>query len=186
MPQGVKYATEEERIQARREASRRWREKQDRSEYYRQYELTRSQEQKDRKAAKRKEAEKQDPERFRQYRRKNYEKNKSNWAVSVEMIMFKNAKKRAKDKNVSFSLDLTDIVIPETCPILGIPLIKEGGKSVDSSPSLDRVISSLGYTKDNVRVISHLANTIKSSGTAEQHRKIADYIDAHVSSFPSA
>ena len=51
-------------------------------------------------------------------------------------------------------------------------------KERDSSPSLDRVVPSLGYIPSNVAVISHLANRIKNTGTAEQHRRIADWMDA--------
>jgi len=88
------------------------------------------------------------------------------------------ARKRAKDFDVPFSLVDDDIVIPEFCPILGIKL--ERGK-VDSNrdccPSLDRVVPELGYVSDNIAVISYRANRIKNNGTAEEHRKIADWMD---------
>lgn len=46
----------------------------------------------------------------------------------------------------------------------------------DDLPTLDRIIPELGYIKGNVKVISWLANTIKSCGNAEQHDLVVKYI----------
>ena len=86
---------------------------------------------------------------------------------SVEYKMLARAKNRAKRLGLDFDLELSDIVIPEVCPLLGIPLIKGDGVIHDGSPSLDRKRASGGYTKDNVWVISKLANTIKNNATSE-------------------
>ena len=37
-----------------------------------------------------------------------------------------------------------------------------------SSPSLDRIIPSLGYVKGNIRVISFRANTLKNNATLSE------------------
>ena len=68
---------------------------------------------------------------------------------------------------------------PTHCAISGIALDYSvaGGRGVGHSPSIDRIRPSLGYTKGNVAVISHRINTIKSFGTADEHRMIADYLD---------
>ena len=42
----------------------------------------------------------------------------------------------------------------------------------DDSPSLDRIVSSLGYVKGNIRVISYKANRVKSNATLEELRKV--------------
>lgn len=44
-------------------------------------------------------------------------------------------------------------------------------------PSLDKIIPEKGYTKGNVAVICYRCNVIKSFGTAEEHRRIAEFIE---------
>ena len=94
-----------------------------------------------------------------------------------EQVLLDGARIRARDKSLPFSITIEDVIIPDLCPLLGIPLKKGTGKIQDSSPSLDRVRPELGYVPGNVAVISTVANRIKNSGTAEQHRRIADWID---------
>ena len=84
-----------------------------------------------------------------------------------EYLILWNAKHRATRKNLEFSLELSDIVIPTHCPVFGIPM---------ESPSLDRIDSSLGYVRGNVRVISKRANSLKSNGTLRELQLI--YEDA--------
>lgn len=94
------------------------------------------------------------------------------------------AKQRANKLGLPFDLTEDDIYIPKTCPVLGIELRKpslEGkwdcANEHDACPSLDRIIPELGYVKGNVMVISKRANTIKSFGTKDEHRKIIEYIE---------
>lgn len=77
--------------------------------------------------------------------------------------LFENAKRRAKKKNLEFSITLDDILIPKFCPLIGIE-IQLGGDGLFNmnSPSLDRIDNSQGYVKGNVAVISLKANKIKS------------------------
>lgn len=94
-----------------------------------------------------------------------------------------NAKNRAKERGLDFNLELEDIVIPETCPALGIPLFPCVGKGRISmkhawnSPTLDRVDPFGGYTKGNVCVISARANFLKNDATADELRAILAYMD---------
>ena len=87
------------------------------------------------------------------------------------------AKKRAHAKGIPFDICIEDITVPTVCPILGIQL-KLGARDglEDASPTIDRVIQERGYVKGNVVVISHRANTIKNSGTAEEHKKISEWM----------
>jgi len=84
--------------------------------------------------------------------------------VSLEQKMIWSAKRRARNKGLEFSITAKDISIPEFCPLLNIPLYKsKTGKPTNNSPTLDRKDNTLGYTKDNVWVISHKANSVKNS-----------------------
>lgn len=84
------------------------------------------------------------------------------------MWLLKQAKKRAKDKGLEFSLTLEDIKIPQRCPIMDEILQYIPGGYSDYSPSIDRIDSSRGYTKDNIQIISSIANRMKWNATKEQ------------------
>ena len=95
---------------------------------------------------------------------------------SVEYQMLARAKNRAKTNGLDFDLELSDIIIPELCPILRIPLIKGDGKIHDNSPALDRKKPNLGYTKTNIWVISHRANTIKNNATSSEIIQVGEVL----------
>ena len=90
--------------------------------------------------------------------------------------MASQARKRAKKKGLECSIVASDLLIPLICPVLGLEINFGRGLFHDGSPSLDRFDNSKGYIISNVSVISNRANTIKSDGTADEHRKIADWI----------
>lgn len=87
---------------------------------------------------------------------------------STESRLLSEALRRSKKKGPFFDLKLEDIKIPDKCPILGIPLFKGIGACCANSPSLDRKNPLLGYTKDNVWVISHKANSMKRDASPEE------------------
>ena len=64
---------------------------------------------------------------------------------------------------------------PITCPILGIPLVWNRGKPEDNSVSFDRIDSSLGYTFDNLQIMSVKANRAKNNLTDEELQKFSVY-----------
>ena len=91
--------------------------------------------------------------------------------------ILKGARKRAQQRNKPFGLVLGDIVIPDVCPVLGIPLKPVVGAPADfGSPSLDEIVAGAGYTVGNVQVISRLANTMKSNASPAQLLIFADWI----------
>lgn len=93
--------------------------------------------------------------------------------------MLMRAKSRAKVKNITFNLTIEDIQIPSYCPILGIKLNCHKGASGGrkNSPALDRINPQLGYVKGNIRVISHLANMMKSHASEEEMVLFAKWVN---------
>lgn len=89
--------------------------------------------------------------------------------------MLSMAKKRAKLAGLPFELSPTDIVIPELCPVLGVPLAVNGGRY---SPSLDRIDNSKGYVRGNVVVVSIRANTIKNDASLDELRRVVRFYEA--------
>ena len=98
--------------------------------------------------------------------------------TSPEAKMFQRAKCRAKSKGLKFDITINDIIIPKYCPILGIELICKCGipGGHKNSPALDKKDPKGGYTKDNIQVISHLANMMKSHATKEELIKFANWV----------
>lgn len=99
-----------------------------------------------------------------------------------EKLLLSAAKTRAKKYGLEFDITIEDIgTIPERCPVFEeIVLIRDNrGGYRDDSPTLDRIDNTKGYVKGNVIIISMRANQIKNSGNANEHRKIADYIDKY-------
>lgn len=87
--------------------------------------------------------------------------------ISYIKAMLRATKQRAKIKNLEFNLTLDDIILPDVCPLLNIPLsINSSDK--DYSYSIDRIDNSKGYTKDNIFIISNRANRIKNNAKLEE------------------
>lgn len=98
---------------------------------------------------------------------------------SAEMKMYRRAKTRAKEQGLPFTIEPSDIVIPKVCPVLGCPIYVTTGKSggFNYSPSLDKINPELGYTSDNIMVMSQLANAMKANATPEQLLKFSEWIE---------
>ena len=98
----------------------------------------------------------------------------------VARSMYRAAKARAAKRGLPFNLEPDDIVIPSKCPVLGIPIIVGQPEATDNSPSLDRVIGSLGYVKGNVLVVSNRVNRIKNNSTVPELQAIAEFYDRYI------
>ena len=95
--------------------------------------------------------------------------------------MYWNAKRRAEEKGVPFTLteaELSDVV-PERCPCCGKDLQWFSGTANDR-PALDRLIPELGYTRDNVWVVCGEDNRRKADSAPEDLYRIADVAYAEI------
>ena len=104
------------------------------------------------------------------------EKNRLIKLRQPEKLLHRYAKLRSKKKNIPFDIEISDVVIPTHCPILGIPLAFSRKALGPGSPTLDKIIPTLGYTKGNVQVLSWKANKLKSNGTVEELELIVKYL----------
>ena len=90
------------------------------------------------------------------------------------------AKRRALKDNIVFSITIEDVPdIPDICPITSIPIHtrNDGTKGpCDNSPSLDRIDNTLGYVKDNIRVISYKGNRWKSNMSIQDVENLLQYM----------
>lgn len=89
-----------------------------------------------------------------------------------EKKIHERAKSRANKKGWDFNIDVSDIILPEYCPVLGIPLENSG----DYSPSIDRINSFKGYIKGNICIMSYRANVLKNNATPEELIAIAHWL----------
>jgi len=103
-----------------------------------------------------------DPEKRAEWSKRYYNKHKE---TKPEVFMWKQARHRTLENKMEFTIEVNDIVIPAVCPYLKIPFV---ALDPQYAPSLDRLDSSKGYTKDNIQVISRLANVMKNNATIEQ------------------
>lgn len=106
-----------------------------------------------------------------------------NPAIEQTNKMFNQARRRARNKNLPFDLDLEFIrsLITSHCPIFNSPLEWSLCRSklkgpLDNSPSLDRIDPLKGYVKGNVWIISQKANRIKNNATHEELKLVTEAV----------
>lgn len=92
------------------------------------------------------------------WRNKSREKRLTDWA-----------RLRAKQKGLPFNITWKDVIIPDICPVFGIPFEYNNH---ERTASLDRIIPDLGYVVGNIAVISLKANVMKNAGTVEEVGKL--------------
>lgn len=110
--------------------------------------------------------------------KRNYRENKERYKegykkfveTNILQVRFLAAKHRAIRKKIPFEItleDLENLLISQNgvCYYTGLPFINDYSKG--RSISIDRIDSSKGYTKDNIRLICSLVNTMKSDRTEE-------------------
>ena len=95
----------------------------------------------------------------------------------VQREKFRAKKYNAESTGYTWNVSFGKIDWPTHCPILGIELDYFAEFRQENSVSFDRIDSSKGYEDGNIQILSWRANRIKNDGSAEEHRKIADYLD---------
>ena len=67
---------------------------------------------------------------------------------------------------------------PQTCPITKQKIDwKVLKKHTQNSPTLDKIVPSLGYVSGNIKIISHFGNTLKSSNSIETLKNTIEYLE---------
>jgi len=94
--------------------------------------------------------------------------------TSAEYKIWIRVKSRAKLKNLEFNLEISDIIIPQVCPVFNVPFDKE---SFDYTPSVDRIDPKKGYVKDNIKIISNKANRIKNNADIKEIKLVLKYLE---------
>lgn len=86
----------------------------------------------------------------------------------IKGYMIRNIKGSAKRRKLEFNLDYSDITLPKYCPLLEIE-IDYSRKSFNNfnSATVDRMDNSKGYIKNNIIILSRLANSMKNEANFE-------------------
>lgn len=98
---------------------------------------------------------------------------RAKWAASLIHTI----KNRAKKAGLDFNLKLADLVVPDECPVLRVPILMGEKWSHPQSPSVDRVKPELGYVRGNVRIISWRANRLKCDATVGELKALLIYME---------
>ena len=112
----------------------------------------------------------QDNETIKAIRRKSWRE------LDPRKKMLQQCKNRAKRRGLDFNLELSDIIIPEKCPLLNVPFEVGTQGDYEMTYSLDRIDSSKGYIKGNVWVLTKKANSMKNSASRQELLTFANNI----------
>ena len=113
------------------------------------------------------------------YDRKYQAKRRQDFDFRLRMLL-NASKQRAALKKREHTLTLEDIkeLYPRDgkCPVFGFDLQFNSAGFRETSPSLDRIDSNKGYTRDNVQIISWKANRLKAYATVEDLEILVAYL----------
>lgn len=88
---------------------------------------------------------------------------------------YRGCKERASKRGLPFTISKSDIKVPQLCPVLGVALCRSKRGFDQNAASIDRIVPELGYTKENIQVISMRANTMKNNAPPELLFKFATW-----------
>ena len=114
------------------------------------------------------------------------QRDKLRWANRDPSTLAKSARsrlrQRAKEKQLDFDLTSDDVkqmlAATPNCPVFGFEMVNGDAGPVgrNNSPSFDRIDSSKGYTKDNLQIMSKLANSMKQNATVDELKAFANWV----------
>lgn len=90
------------------------------------------------------------------------------WKENPQKALWLRAKSRAKQKGLEFSIEISDIIIPEYCPLLNTKLEPGITNNRETAMSLDRINPEFGYVKGNIQVLSTKANVLKNNASINE------------------
>lgn len=113
---------------------------------------------------------KQNQLRWNKKNRDRLKKNAQKYAENNrEKILLTSSKQRAEKSNIEHTISEEDIIIPELCPFLNIPLTTFRGRGRQkTNASIDRIDSTKGYIPGNIQIISDLANRMKQDASQQE------------------
>lgn len=112
-------------------------------------------------------------ERLQAYRSRNRERIASWWEKSPRGMLGKGRQMALKRRPTENSVTLDELMDMWSaqdgrCVVSGLVMTWRQGKTQPMSISIDRIDSSVGYTKDNVRLVCYQVNAFKNRWTDEQ------------------
>lgn len=117
---------------------------------------------------------KANPEKFRHRERGYLERN-------VSYYLLRGARARARARKLAVPCTITCEWIKERidrgcCEVTGLPFERERWKANPWSPSLDRIVGSVGYTPENTQVVVWAYNAAKGHWTSDDVMRLAKAI----------
>jgi hypothetical protein len=111
---------------------------------------------------------------------RNYQKERrKDFNYRLQMLI-NASKQRAVKKQIEHNITVNDLkeIYPQDgcCPVFGFKLEFGNAGFREHSPSIDRIDSSKGYTKDNIQIISWRANKLKTDATVEELEMLLSYL----------
>jgi hypothetical protein len=101
------------------------------------------------------------------------------FSVRIRALVY-SARQRAKLKNREHTITYEDVLsmwpIDSLCPVFGFKLEFNSKGFRETSPSIDRIDSSKGYTLDNIQIISWKANRLKTFATVEDLESVVSFM----------
>lgn len=118
-------------------------------------------------------------DQFAEYSREYQRNRRKDFDYRLQMLI-NASKQRAKLNEREHDIGVADIKaiypVDGCCPIFGLKLEFNDAGFRDNSPSIDRIDSTKGYTRDNIQVISWKANRIKGTASLQDLEMLVAYL----------